>query len=121
MVAKRLLRATLRAMARDAQLVALFLVLHGVGIGVVAGLLVMFLRSNTARPWSASEDDDGGGGGSDRLRPRAPSGPGDGGLPLPSDARPARVRLRDGTRLADLVPARERRPAREPGRVPARR
>jgi hypothetical protein len=66
-----------------------------------------------------------------------PSGPGDpwrkgppppepprpdhprGGIPL-DDAVPARVRLRGEARLADLLPMRSRRPAREPERAPAR-
>ena len=41
----------------------------------------------------------------------------------PSNARgdgPARVRLREPARLADLVPRHERRPAREPARRPVR-
>lgn len=108
-------------MARDAQLVALFVALHVVGIGVVAALLVMFLRADTARPWAPGDEEEGGdGGGSDRLAPRSPSRPGDGGLPLPGDARPARFRLRDETRLSECFPRRERRPAREPAprRVP---
>jgi hypothetical protein len=110
-------------MARDAQLVALFAGLHVVGIGVVAGLLVMFLRADTTRGWSPPDEDEngGGGGGSDRLPPQAPGGPGDGGLPLPSDAVPARFRLRDERRLADHLPPPERRPAREPQRTPAPR
>jgi hypothetical protein len=106
-------------MARDVQLVALFIGLHVVGLAVVAALLVMFLRSGTVRGWPPPEDGDGGdGGGSDRPPPRAPGGPGGGGLPLPDDAQPARRRLRDEGRLADLLPRPERRPAREPGRSP---
>jgi hypothetical protein len=105
-------------MARDVQLVALFIGLHVVGLAVVAALLVMFLRSGTVRRWPPPEDGDGGdGGGSDRQRPRAPGGPGGDGLPLP-DARPARGRLRNERRLRDLRPRPERRPAREPGRSP---
>lgn len=109
-------------MARDTQLVALFVGLHVVGMGVIAALLVMFLRAETTRGWAPpDEDEGGGGGGSDRLPPRAPGGPGDDGLPLPPDARPARFRLRDERRLADLLPPRERRPAREPDRSPVPR
>ena len=51
----------------------------------------------------------------DSPRPNQPRG----GIPL-EDAVPARVRLRGRGRLADLVPRRERRPAREPERDPAR-
>jgi len=42
-----------------------------------------------------------------------------GGIPL-EHATPARVRLRSEARLADSLPRRERRPAREPERTPAR-
>ncbi len=42
-----------------------------------------------------------------------------GGIPL-DDAVTARVRLRGPGRLADRLPARDRRPAREPERAPAR-
>jgi hypothetical protein len=47
--------------------------------------------------------------------PRAPRG----GIPL-DDAVPARVRLRGAARLADVLPRRVRRPAREPERRPVR-
>lgn len=106
-------------MVSDAELVALFTVLHVIALGVVTALLVMFLRSDTTRTWSPPDDGDGGGGGggNDRLGPWVKPGPGGGGLPLP-DAIPARVRLRDHTRLADLLPAPTRRPQREPGRGP---
>ncbi len=42
-----------------------------------------------------------------------------GGIPL-DDAVPARVRLRGRARLADGLPRRDRRPAHEPERAPAR-
>jgi hypothetical protein len=107
-------------MVGDAELVLLFTVLHVIALAVVTVLLVMFLRSDTTRLWSPPEDGEGGdGGGNDRLGPRIKPGPGGGGLPLP-DAVPARVRLRDHTRLADLLPTPPRRPAREPGRTPRR-
>jgi hypothetical protein len=105
-------------MASDAELILLFAALHVVGLAVLTALLVLFLRSDTARAWSPpDEGDDGGGGGNDRLGPRAPSGPDGGGLPLP-DAAPARFRLRDHTRLRDLLPRPPRRPSREPERSP---
>ena len=106
-------------MTSDAELVLLFAVLHVIGLGVLTVLLVLFLRSDTARAFQPPEDGDegGGGGGNDRPGPRAPSGPDGGGLPLP-DATPARFRLRDHTRLGDLLPPRNRRPAREPERMP---
>jgi hypothetical protein len=107
-------------MASDAELVLLFTVLHVIALGVVTVLLVMFLRSDTTRMWSPPEEGEGGdGGGNDRLGPRIKPGPGGGGLPLP-DAVPARVRLRDHTRLADRLPAPMRRPERDPERPPRR-
>jgi hypothetical protein len=51
----------------------------------------------------------------DAPRPDHPLG----GIPL-DDAAPARVRLRGEGRLADLLPRRTRRPAREPERAPVR-
>jgi hypothetical protein len=105
-------------MVGDAELVLLFTILHVIALGLVTGLLVMFLRSDTSRAWSPPDDGDGGeGGGNDRLGPNVTPGPGGGGLPLP-DSLPARVRLRDHTRLADLLPSPVRRPAREPSRSP---
>jgi hypothetical protein len=107
-------------MVSDAELVLLFTVLHVIALAVVTVLLVMFLRSDTTRMWSPPEEGEGGdGGGNDRLGPRIKPGPGGGGLPLP-DAVPARVRLRDHRRLADLLPTPTRRPSREPGRTPHR-
>jgi hypothetical protein len=107
-------------MVSDAELVLLFTVLHVIALAMVTALLVMFLRSDTTRTWSPPDEGEGGeGGGNDRIGPRVKPGPGGGGLPLP-DAVPARVRLRDHTRLADLLPAPARRPAREPGRTPHR-
>lgn len=108
-------------MSPDVQLIALIGGLHLVGILFAALLIQQCLRADTVTPWRSPEDGSDWGG-SDRRRPRAPTGPRDGGLPLP-DARPARVRLREPGRLADLRPGRERRPAREPGqprRVPSR-
>ncbi|HEY8867572.1 MAG TPA: hypothetical protein VIM22_11590 [Solirubrobacteraceae bacterium] len=108
-------------MSADAKIMLLFVGLHLLGIGFVAMLLVMFVRSETVKPWTPPDDGDGGGGGSDRVPPRRPGEPGGGGLPL-SDSEPARARLRYHRRLADLLPKRERRPAREPApaRTPAR-
>jgi hypothetical protein len=108
-------------MPADAKLVAMFAGLHLLGLIMVALLLVMFLRSDTESAGLPPEDGDGGGGGNDRVQPRRPGGPRDGGLPLP-DADPARTRLRDHRRLAELLPQRGRRPAQEPepARVPGR-
>jgi hypothetical protein len=66
------------------------------------------------------EEEDDGGGGNDRVDPSPPRGPRPGGIPL-SDAVPARVRLREPVRLADLIPARGRREhAPMPTRTPVR-
>jgi hypothetical protein len=79
----------------------------------------MVFRSETVRPWRPPDDGEGGGGGNDRVPPRRSDEPGGGGLPLP-DAAPARVRLRDHGRLAELLPALPRRSVREPERTPTR-
>jgi hypothetical protein len=112
-------------MPADVKLVALFAGLHLLGLILVCVLLVLFFRSDATSPWSPGDEDGdggGGGGGNDRVRPRNPGGPRGGGIPLP-DALPARVRLRDHRRLADLLPRPARRaapePARRPRRVPA--
>lgn len=105
-------------MSPDTKLVLVVGGMHLLGLGLVTVLLVMFLRSDTAEPWTPEDGEDGGGGGTEPLPADPPSRPG-GGLPLP-DAMPARVRLRDPSRLGDLLPRRERRPAREPEREPGR-
>ena len=112
-------------MPGDAKLVLLMAALHLIGLVFVGVLLVMFLRSDTAAGYRPPEDSDGGGGGgNDRPAPRDIDGPSGDGVPLP-DASPARVRLRDHSRLSELTPRRPRRrspePARAPRRVPGRR
>ena len=88
-----------------------FLILFAAAL-FVAALLRRF-RSSPGPSDSASNG--GGGGGS----PPMPQGPGPGGVPL-DDAQPARVRLRDGRRLARRLPARQRRRTKEPMRTPTR-
>jgi len=109
-------------MAEETLLLALFGGLHLLGLGFAALLLLPCLRDESVRGLAPpSEDEDGGGGGgNDRLGPLPPRGPCPGGIPLP-DATPARVRLRDERRLADLLPRVERRPTHAPAprRVPA--
>jgi hypothetical protein len=112
-------------MGDETLLVALLSGLHLLGFGFAAVLLLPLLRDERIVPVARGEEDDDGGGGNDRLLPTPRPGPGGGGLPLP-DAAPARVRLREPGRLADLLPAQPRRrrehaPARTPARVPARR
>lgn len=110
-------------MSPDAELMLIFGTLHLIAVALGAFLFVMFLRSETTKPWKPpDEDDGGGGGGNDRLPRRPPRSSPPGGLPLP-DAVPAAVRLRSHERLRDLTPQRSRRPAREPApqRRPVRR
>jgi hypothetical protein len=79
--------------------------------------LLLFRGSPPERP--PSDQDDGWGNGPSRPPPIPPDAS-PGGMP-PRDAEPARVRLRSRDRLANHVPVRARRPAREPDRKPARR
>jgi hypothetical protein len=113
-------------MADETLLVAFLGGLHLLGFGFAALLLLPLLRDERVLPVArrGEEEDDGGGGGNDRLAPRPPRGPRGGGLPLP-DAVPARVRLREPVRLAQLIPAparrREHAPIPAPARTPAGR
>jgi hypothetical protein len=104
-------------MPADAELFLLFGALHLIALLFAAMLFLLVLRTDTVSPWSPPADGEDDGGGGSPPRPQAPSGPRPGGVPLP-DAGPARVRLREPARLADLLPARDRRPAREPERAP---
>src|SRR5579872_2700726 len=99
------------------QMVLLIAGLHLFALVCVALLILPALRDVDERPPGGSDADDGGGRGpgGPRLIPPRPRG----GLPLP-DAVPAGVRLRDHTRLGDQLPARQRRPTREPERAPRR-
>jgi hypothetical protein len=110
-------------MSSSMELFVLAAALHLFALLGVGALLLMVFRSDDAtmlRPRRADGDDDDGGGGS---KPRKlPPGPSIGGPPLPW-AIPARIRLREPGRLADLLPRRDRRPAHRPEtpHVPARR
>jgi hypothetical protein len=105
-------------MSGEAQLLLIITAVHILGLAGVAILLIPALRDGGPESWgSDSGSDDGWGHGPPRP-PEHPEPP-TGGIPLP-DAVPARVRLRDHRRLADLLPRRERRPAREPERTPVR-
>jgi hypothetical protein len=84
---------------------------------VVALAGVMLYRGSRPGP-SDPNPGDGWRRGPPPPDPRRPDQP-RGGLPL-DDAAPARVRLRGQGRLADELPTRHRRPAREPERPPAR-
>lgn len=105
----------------DAELVLFLGGVHVVGIVFALALLWHFVRAEPARAWALPEEDDDGGGGGGNVPPGSPTPtrPRDGGLPLP-DAVPARVRLREPGRLADLLPERQRRPGHAPVRTPER-
>jgi hypothetical protein len=105
-------------MSGDLQLVLMIAGMHLLGLVCAAALLLPALRGGPEFPPRPDRDSDDGWG----HGPPKPPTPLDlpspsGGLPLP-DAAPARVRLRDHNRLPDLLPPRERRPAREPAREP---
>src|ERR1700755_1004097 len=86
---------------------------HILGLACVAVLLLPALRDESASQRGNDETDEGWGGGP-RTPPSRPKPP-TGGIPLP-DSSPAGVRLRAHGRLADKLPARQRRPVREPAR-----
>jgi hypothetical protein len=111
-------------MGDETLLVALLGGLHLLGFGFAAVMLLPLLRDERIVPAAHDEEEGDGGGGNDRVRPDPRPSPRGGGIPLP-DAVPARVRLREPTRLADLLPApgrrREHAPTPAPTRVPAHR
>ena len=94
-------------------------VLWFVGVPLVVAIPAFLWAGRASRrPGPSGGSDDGWGNG-----PRGPDSAPDaprGGIPLP-DAKPARVRIRDHRRLAEHVPARKRRSAREPEPWPARK
>jgi hypothetical protein len=92
---------------------------HVVGLLCVGVLLIPALRENETGPQRRSDGENDDGWGRGPTEPPEPPAPPRGGIPLP-DAEPARIRLRDGERLADKLPSRQRRPAREPDRRPVR-
>ncbi|MGN6189721.1 MAG: hypothetical protein ACTHOE_12565 [Conexibacter sp.] len=110
-------------MGDETLLVALLGGLHLLGFGFAAVLLLPLLRDERIVPIARGEDEDNRGGGNDRVQPLPRPGPRGGGIPLP-DAVPARVRLREPARLADLLPPprrrREHTPLPSPTRTPAR-
>lgn len=103
-------------MAGETQLLLWIAGVHVIGLVCIAALMLPALREPPEPPWNADSDD---GWGNEPRKPQVPPRRPPGGLPLP-DAQPARVRLRGHERLADALPPRERRPAREPEPVPAR-
>jgi hypothetical protein len=106
-------------MSGETQLMLTFAGVHIVGLLCIAALIVPALRSGPASRFDPPDQGSDEGGGNDRRRPQGPSDVPGGGIPLP-DAVPARVRLREPARLAELLPRHQRRPAREPDREPVR-
>lgn len=104
-------------MSSATQLVLMVGGMHLLALVGAVLLIIPALRDHPEPPPPPGGGSDGGGG-LRRPSPQSPVCP-RGGLPLP-DAVPARVRLREPVRLADLLPAPERRPAREPSRTPTR-
>ncbi len=104
-------------MSPDQELMVIFGALHLIALMLGVVLFAMFLRSEATRGHRRDDEEDGGGGGNDRIGDKPKSSP-SGGIPLP-DAIQARLRLREGGRLADAYRRRERRRFPEP--APARR
>ncbi|HEY2771551.1 MAG TPA: hypothetical protein VGI87_13330 [Solirubrobacteraceae bacterium] len=103
----------------DAQLIVMIGGVHLLALGLVAVLMIPALRDGQwPSSWRSDGESDEGWGRGPRRPPKPPEPP-RGGIPL-LDAEPARVRLRDNRRLSDLLPPRQRRPAREPQRTPVR-
>ena len=109
-------------MTPDQELVLIFGALHLLALVFGAVLFVMFLRSDTVRPWTPPDDDEsgGGGGGNDRVGDVRPKPKPTGGIPLP-DAEPSSQRLRSRERLADTPRRYRRRRVSEPARPSRRR
>jgi hypothetical protein len=104
-------------MSDGVQLVLWIAGVHLIGFVCVAVLMLPALREDPDQSSGWDEGEDGWGRGP--QTPPPPPAPPRGGVPLP-DAVPAGVRFREPARLGDLLPPRERRPAREPERRPVR-
>jgi hypothetical protein len=91
----------------------LFLVgVHIFGFVAVGLLMIPALRDDNSDTGEDSGNSDDGWGNRPNVKPDPSRWPG-GGIPLP-DAEQSSVRLREPGKLADKIPAHERRPAREP-------
>jgi hypothetical protein len=102
-----------------AQLLLMVAGVHALALACVALLMLPALRDGQWQAgWRSEGDSDDGWGHGPPPPPTRPEPP-RGGIPLP-DAEQTRVRFREPGRLADKLPRRERRPAREPDRTPVR-
>ena len=106
-------------MSGDVELMLMVAGMHLLGLVCAAALILPALRNGPDLPPRSDNDSDDGWGHGPRRPPTSPEDAPQGGLPLP-DAAPASVRLRDHRRLGDMLPRRERWPAREPERQPVR-
>lgn len=106
-------------MSGDYQLLLMIAVMHLLGLACVAVLIMLALRQGDDGPSDSGETGSDDGWGNEPRRPPQPSDRPWGGIPLP-DAKQSRLRLRDHRKLLDLLPRRDRRPAREPERTPIR-
>jgi len=95
--------------SNDTELVVLFAMLHLIALAAGGGLLLLAFSGGDG--YQDTHPDRGSGGDDPPDPPRRPIG----GPPLPV-AAPARVRLREPARLADLLPPAPRRWTREPNR-----
>jgi hypothetical protein len=96
-------------MSTDTELLVLFAMLHVVALAGAGGLLLLAFSGGDG--YEDAHHERGSGGGEPPDPPPRPTG----GPPL-TVAEPARVRLREPARLADLLPPRPRRGKREPKR-----
>jgi hypothetical protein len=96
-------------MSTDTELVVLIAILHLIALAAGGGLLLLALSSGNG--YADAHHTRGTGG---EPPPDPPTGP-VGGPPL-AVAAPARVRMREPVRLADLLPRVPRRGTREPRR-----
>jgi hypothetical protein len=106
-------------MSGDYQLMLMIAVMHLLGLACVAVLIMLALRQEDRGLSDSGDSGSDDGWGNEPRRPPQPSDRPWGGIPLP-DAKQSRVRLRDHRKLPDVLPRRERRPAREPERTPVR-
>jgi hypothetical protein len=106
-------------MSADAQLLLMIAGMHLLGLVCAAVLIIPALRDSQDFPPRPDPGSDGGWGRGPDRPPAPKDPPRGGGIPLP-DAEQARIRLRDHRKLGDLLPGRDRRPAREPDRTPVK-
>src|SRR5947209_14811941 len=105
------------SMSGDVELMLMIAGMHLLGLVCAAALILPAMRNEPDLPPRPDHGSDDGWGHGPPRPPTQPSDAPRGGLPLP-DAEPALIRLRDHRRLGEMLPRRERRPAREPVREP---